>query len=79
MSQTKLKEVGALNSASTSEVEMRSLEFVQLVFGLALVQYFFPLLLFYPFGNIYSVPLYVENMWAFFFFDFTVVIVKRLL
>ena len=37
---TKMKEVGDLKSALTSDMEMQSLEFAQLVFGLALVQYF---------------------------------------
>jgi hypothetical protein len=36
---TKLKEVGNLKGISTSDVEMQRLEFAQLVFSLALVQY----------------------------------------
>ena len=42
---TKLKGIGDLKSALTSDVEMQSLEFAQLVFGLALVQYFLTMLL----------------------------------
>ena len=33
--------VGVLKSVLTSDLEMQSLEFAQMVFGLALVQYFF--------------------------------------
>lgn len=43
---TKLKGVGDLKSALTSDMEMLSLEFAQLVFSLALVQYFLTVLLF---------------------------------
>ena len=46
---TKLKEVGYLKSTLTSDMEMQSLEFAQLVFSLALVQYFLPMLPFLPF------------------------------
>ena len=37
---TRMKGVGDLKSTLTLDMEMRSLEFAQLVFGLALVQYF---------------------------------------
>ena len=46
----KKKGVGDLKSALTSDMEMQSLEFAQLVFGLALVQYLLVLLLFPRFG-----------------------------
>ena len=41
---TKLKGAGDLKTALTSDIEMQSLEFAQLVFGLALVQYFLTML-----------------------------------
>ena len=37
---TKLKGIGDLKSVLTSDMELQSLEFAQLVFGLVLVQYF---------------------------------------
>ena len=60
---TKLERVCNLKSSLTSDVELKDLEFPLLGFDLALVQYFFTLLL--PpsqNGNVYSVPLYVRNM-----------------
>ena len=41
---TKMKGTGDLNSALTSDMEMRSLELSQLVFSTELVQYFLPML-----------------------------------
>ena len=41
---TKLKGVGDLKSILTPDLEMQSVKFAQLVFGLALVQYFLTVL-----------------------------------
>ncbi|CAO2634474.1 hypothetical protein LEMLEM_LOCUS22679 [Lemmus lemmus] len=41
---TKLNRIGGLKSILTSDMEMQSLEFDQLVFGLVLVQYFLVML-----------------------------------
>ena len=55
---TKLKRVGDLKTALTSGMEMQSLEFTQLFFGLAFVQYFpFP-----PFWDGDRYPVYVGSM-----------------
>jgi hypothetical protein len=43
---TKLKVIGNLKSALTSHIRMQSLEFSQLLFCLALVQYFLTMLFF---------------------------------
>ena len=55
---TKLKGVGDLKSTLTSDMEMQSLEFAQLVFGLALVQYFLTM----TFCNVYPVMLEVCDL-----------------
>ena len=47
---TKLKGAGDLKSNLTSDMEMQTLETAHLVFGLALVGYFLPLLHFLTFG-----------------------------
>ena len=60
---TKLNGVRDVESILTSDVEMQSLEFAQLVLGLALVYYFlavFPSLCLWN-GNVYPVPLYVKS------------------
>ena len=60
-----VKGVGDLKSALTSDMEMQSLEFAQLVFGLALVQYFLSMLPSLCFGMVmyvYPMPLYVRSM-----------------
>ena len=44
MQSTKMKGVGDLKSTLTSDIELQSLELAQLVFGLALVQYFLAIL-----------------------------------
>ena len=41
---TKLRGYGDLKNTLRSDMELQSLEFVQLVFGLALVQYFLAML-----------------------------------
>ena len=46
---TKLNRVGALKSIETSDMEMQGLEFAQLVFSLALIQYFLTMLPFLHF------------------------------
>lgn len=55
---------GDLKSALTSHMETQNMEFVQHIFGLALVQYFLILLPFFPFcnGKVYFEPLYVRSM-----------------
>ena len=63
---TKMKGVGDLQSAVTSDMEMQSLEFAQLAFGLALVQCF-PTMRFWN-GNVYPVMLEVCDL--LFDFDF---------
>ena len=62
---TKLKGVGDLKSALTSDMEMQSLEFAQLGFGLALVQYFLTMMFWN--GNVYPVML---EEWDLFFLKF---------
>lgn len=52
---TKLKGAGDLKSALTSNVEKQSLEFAQLVFSLASVQYFLTVLPFLPFGIVMQI------------------------
>jgi hypothetical protein len=54
---TKLKGFGDLKCVLTSDMKIQSLEFAQLVFGLSLVQEFFPVL-FPTFwnSNVYPVP-----------------------
>ena len=47
---TKLKGVGDLKSALTSDMKMQNLEFAQLTLGLALVQHFLTMLPFLHFG-----------------------------
>ena len=63
---TKMEEVGDLKSIFTLDMEMQSLEFAQLVFGLALVQYF-PNMMFWN-DNVYPVLLKVYDL--LFHFDF---------
>ena len=46
---TKLNGVGDLKNILTSDMEMQSLEFAQLVFGLVLVQYFLTMIHFLHF------------------------------
>jgi hypothetical protein len=48
----KLKGVGELKNILTSDMEMQSLEFAQLGFGLPLVQYFLTMLPFPHFGTV---------------------------
>jgi hypothetical protein len=45
-------ELGDLKSALVSQMEMQNLEFIQLVFGLFLVQYFLTVPPFYSFGMV---------------------------
>ena len=61
-----MKRVGDLKSALTSDMEMQSLEFAQLVFGLAVVQYFLTMMFWN--GHIYPVMLEVCDL--LFNFDF---------
>ena len=61
-----MKGVGDLKSTLTSDMEMQSLEFAQLVFGLALVQYFLTMMFWN--GNICPVMLEVCDL--LFDFDF---------
>ena len=63
---TKLKEVGDLKSALTSDMEMLSLEFAHLFFGLGLVQYF--LIMTFWNGNVYTVIMKSHDL--LFNFDF---------
>jgi hypothetical protein len=76
----KLKGLGDMKSTLTSDMEMQSLEFAQMIVGLALVQYFLaflPFLIFEMAMNIlFHFMLEVCNL--LFHFDFTGVIVKRL-
>ena len=59
---TKLDGVGDGDSVLTSDMEMQSLEFVQVGFGLALAQYFPAMLPSLHFGMvIYPVPLYIGS------------------
>ncbi|KAL6033305.1 hypothetical protein STEG23_014953, partial [Scotinomys teguina] len=55
---TKLKEIGDLKSISTLDMEMQNLQFAQLAFGLALVQYFLTLPLSPYFGMVMLVSGY---------------------
>lgn len=57
---TKLKLVGDLSRSLTSDMEMQRLEFSQLVLGLALVEYFFALFSFLPFGMVIHVLCHCE-------------------
>ena len=61
---TKLTGVGDLKSVLTSDTEMQGLEFAQMVFSLALVQYFLTMLTSPTFWNndVYYVLLNVESM-----------------
>ena len=61
-----MKEVRDLKNALTSDMEMQSLEFAQLVFCLALVQYFLTKMFWN--GNMY--PLMLEVYDLLFDFDF---------
>ena len=49
---TKLKGVGDLKTALTSDMEMQSMEFAQLDFSLDLVQCFLTMFVFLPFGMV---------------------------
>jgi hypothetical protein len=49
---TKMEGIGELKYALTSDMETQSLEFSQLVFSLALVQYFFTMLPSLSFGTV---------------------------
>ena len=65
---TKLNEVGDLKSILTSDKEMQSLKFLQLAFGLALVQYFPTMFPSQHFGMVLYYMLEVCNL--LFDFDF---------
>ena len=67
--------VGDLKSILTSDMELQSLEFALLDFGLPLVYIFhyFPFPRFWN-GNMYSLPLYVEIMQS----AFAILILQRL-
>jgi hypothetical protein len=65
---TAMKGVGDLKSVLTSDMEMQDLEFVQLAFGLAFVQYF-PTVTFWN-GNVYPVMLEVCDLLFYYFFLF---------
>ena len=60
----KIKRIGDLKSTLTSDMEMQSLEFSQLVFGLALVQYFLTMTFWN--GTVYPVMWEVRDL----LFDF---------
>ena len=66
----KRKNCVAVNKAErswTSDVKMQSLEFAQVTFGLALIQYFLTVMFWN--GNVYTVPSYVEVSDLLFYFD----------
>jgi hypothetical protein len=63
---TKMKGVGDLKTALRSGLEMQSLEFAQLAFGFALVQYFLNVT-FWD-GNVYPVILEVCDLFYFYFY-----------
>jgi hypothetical protein len=58
---TKLKGIRELKSALTSDMEMQSLEFTQMVFSLALVQYFLTMIPLFPFEIVMYILLHC--MW----------------
>ena len=70
---TKQKGVGGLKNISTSKMEVQSLEFAQLVFGLALVQYFLTMLPSLCFGVVTYIlgHFMLEVCDLLFYFDFT--------
>ena len=70
---TKLEILGGLKSTLTSDMERQSSEFVQLVFGLALVQYFLILFSFLASGMVIYILCYYtsEACELLFHFDFT--------
>ncbi|EGW10137.1 hypothetical protein I79_024307 [Cricetulus griseus] len=73
----KLKGVGDLKSILTTDTEMQSLEFTQLIFGLSLIPYF---LIMFPFGMVMYILCHciLEVCDLLFHFDLTGVTVKRL-
>ena len=54
---TKMKGVGKHKGALTSDMEMQSLEFAQMVFSLVSIQYFLTLLVPPTFGMVYRMSL----------------------
>lgn len=76
---TELKGVGDLKSVLTSDMEMQSLEFSQLGFGLALVQYFLTMLPSLCFGMVMYIHIsYVGSMWSAFILIVQGIAIKRL-
>ena len=69
---TKLKGAGKLKSTLKKDMEMQSLEFVQLVFSLVLLQHFLTVLSFLPLGMVvYILCHYMLELYDLpFYFDF---------
>lgn len=68
---SKRKGAGDVKSALTSDMEMQRLECALLVSGLALVQYFFTMRLFLPFGMVMRILCHYMLKIYDLLFDFT--------